>query len=259
MCYPKSSGTLISNFGNLFMTVSCCFAPAPRRIVRSRGARKPAGASFGSGGSDSFKAVFETVPSVKRPWNINIHYDALLDSKVPICARRVLDVGCGDGFLAARIAQRISAVTAVDLDEPVLRRARARFPTAPVRWLHGDVMTTDLPRFDAVVSNAALHHVADTRAALARLTDLVNPGGTLAVVTFVKPSLRNILWHSTSWVARGVVTRLRGKWQHSAPIKWPPPDTLRQLRVHVRTVLPGAGVRRLCYGRVLITWRAPTG
>jgi SAM-dependent methyltransferase len=201
--------------------------------------------------------VFEGVPSVQSPWNINIHYDALLDSKVPVGARNVLDVGSGDGFLAARIAQRISDVTAVDLDEPVLRRAKARFPNSPVRWVHGDFMSAELSRFDAVVSNAALHHVLDTRAALARFAELVNPGGTLAVVTLVKPSLRNILWHWASWVARGVIIRLRGKWQHSAPIKWPPPDTLSQLRAHVRTVLPAAGVHRLRYGRVLITWRAP--
>ena len=62
-------------------------------------------------------------------WNINIHYDALLDYKVPAGARRVLDVGCGDGFLAARLARRIPDVTAVELDAPVLQRARSGLPT----------------------------------------------------------------------------------------------------------------------------------
>jgi len=60
-----------------------------------------------------------------------------------------------------------------------------------------------------------------------------------------------------SWTACGVVIRLKAKWEHSAPIKWPPPETLPQLRAHVRALLPGAGIRRLLYGRVLITWRAP--
>jgi len=195
----------------------------------------------------------------QQPWNINIHYDALLEAKVPPGTRRVLDVGCGDGFLAARLAERIPEVTAVDLDAPVLQRARARFANPAIRWMHDDIMTAELPNagFDAVVSNAALHHVEDTRAVLRRLAALVIPGGTLAVVTFVKPSLRNGLWHLTSWTACVVVNRVRGKWEHSAPIKWPPPETLRQLRAHVSALLPGADVRRLLYGRVLITWHAP--
>ncbi|MCV7101823.1 class I SAM-dependent methyltransferase [Mycobacterium palustre] len=199
------------------------------------------------------------MPPAGHPWNINIHYDALLESKVPSGARRVLDVGCGDGFLAARLARRVQEVVAVDVDAPVLRRARDRFAATPVRWLHGDVMTADLPRagFDAVLSNAALHHLDDTRAALKRLADLVGAGGRLEVVTFVRPALRNGLWHLTSWVACGVVNRVKGKWEHTAPIKWPPPDTLHQLRTHVRATLPGARVRRLLYGRALVSWRAP--
>jgi ubiquinone/menaquinone biosynthesis C-methylase UbiE len=199
------------------------------------------------------------VRTARQPWNVNIHYDALLESQVPPTARRVLDVGCGDGFLAARLTRRVPDVTALDADGPVLERARARFAPAPIRWMHGDVMTADLPRggFDAVLSNAALHHIDDTRAALGRLAGLVRPGGTLGVVTFVKPSLRNGLWHLASWTACGAVIRVRGKWVHTAPIKWPPVDTLPQLRGHVRALLPGARIRRLLYGRALISWRAP--
>lgn len=93
--------------------------------------------------------------------------------------------------------------------------------------------------------------------ALERLAGPVSPGGSLAVVTFVKPSLRNGLWHFTSWAACGAVNRIKGKWEHSAPIRWPPPDTLRQLREHLRDRLPGARISRLLYGRALISWRAP--
>ncbi|OBI72950.1 class I SAM-dependent methyltransferase [Mycobacterium asiaticum] len=192
-----------------------------------------------------------------QPWNINIHYNALVDSLVPTDAQSLLDVGCGDGFLAARLARRISKVTALDVDEPVLQRARTRFPDAKIRWIRDDVMTAELPPFDAVVSNAALHHIDDTRAALARLADLVTPGGTLTVVTFVRFSVRTAWWHLATAMACVVVNRVKGKWEHTAPIKWPPPDTFSQLRRHVRAVLPDARIHRLLYGRVLITWQAP--
>jgi protein-L-isoaspartate O-methyltransferase len=54
-----------------------------------------------------------------EPWNINIHYDGKLDRCVPPEAGSVLEVGCGDGFLAARLSQRIPTVVAVDIDQPV--------------------------------------------------------------------------------------------------------------------------------------------
>ncbi len=183
----------------------------------------------------------------------------MLDATVPTGAGSVLDVGCGDGFLASRLSRRCPDVTAVDVDGPVLRRAQARFPDAEVRWLNADILTVplELKSFDAVVSNAALHHLDDTSAALQRLKSLVAPGGILAVVGFVRLSPRNALWHATSFVATGIATTVRGKWDHTAPIVWPPADTLRELKRHARRALPGVVVRRLLYGRILLTWRSP--
>ncbi|HVV14559.1 class I SAM-dependent methyltransferase [Amycolatopsis sp.] len=193
-----------------------------------------------------------------RPrWNANLHYDRLLAAGVPADARSVLDVGCGDGFLAVRLAKRVPEVTAVDIDGPVLQRARARFPGAPVRWVNEDFLAAEPETYDAVVSNAMLHHLPDTALALRRLASSVAPGGTLGVVTLVRYAPRNTLWQLASWVAIGIAIRVRGKWEHTAPLRWPPRDTLRQVRAHARAVLPGVRVRRLLYGRVLISWQAP--
>lgn len=152
-------------------------------------------------------------------WNVNIHYDARLADCVPAAAAAVLDVGCGDGFLAARLARRVPRVVAIDIDGPVLGRARARFPDVPVAWCQGDILTHPLETgsFDAVLSNAMLHHLPDTRAALRRLSQLVRPGGTLAVVGFARPGWRELPWAATSFVARGVAIQVRGKWEHTAP------------------------------------------
>ncbi len=192
------------------------------------------------------------------PWNVNIHYDGTLDALVPSSAASVLDVGCGDGFLAARLAARIFRVVALDIDQPVLDRAKKRFPAAEVTWLYGDVLTDVITpgSFDAVVSNATLHHLPDTRAGLRRLSALVRPGGILAIVTFARTEWRELPWVAASFVARGVAIRARGKWEHSAPTVWPPADTLRQLRAVAETELPGARVSRLLLGRVLIHWRS---
>jgi SAM-dependent methyltransferase len=195
---------------------------------------------------------------VAKPWNVNIHYDGKLDRCVPPHAVSALDVGCGDGFLAARLSQRVPHVVAVDIDQPVLERAKQRFPTARVTWRHGDILDAGdkLGSFDAVVSNAALHHLPDTRLALRCMRELVRPGGTLAIVAFARPGWRHLPWELATLVIRGVAIRIRGKWEHSAPTVWPPRDTVAQLRRHVGAELPGARVSLLPLGRIFIQWRA---
>ncbi len=162
-----------------------------------------------------------------EPWNVNIHYDGRLDDCVPPRAASVLEVGCGDRFLAARLAQRLPNVVAVDIDEPVLERAKQRFPTAPVKWLCGDIlaMADELGDFDAVV-------------------------------TFARPGWRHLPRALATLVIRGVAIRLRSKWEHSAPTVWPPRYTVAELRRHVRGELPGARVSLLPLGRVFIQWDA---
>lgn len=195
----------------------------------------------------------------RTPWNVNISDDARLEAAVPRTARSALDVGCGDGFLAARLARRVPRVVAIDLDAPVLERARRRFPDAPVEWRLGDVLELRAAdeRFDAVVSNATLHHLPDTRLAVRALGRLVAPGGVLAIGAFARFEWRELPWQVVAWVVRGVAIRVHGKWEHSAPIAWPPREGFRTLRRIVRDELPGARVLRTRYGRVRIVWRAP--
>src|SRR5215470_12032801 len=157
-------------------------------------------------------------------WNANIHYDARLAACVPAAAAAVLDAGCGDGFLAARLARRVPLMTAIDIDAAVLGRARARFPDAPVTWCHGDILTHPLEAgsFDAVLSNATLHHLPDARAALRRMGQLVRPGGTLAIVGFTRTGWRDWPWAVTALLVLAAANRLHGKWEHTAPQAWPP-------------------------------------
>jgi SAM-dependent methyltransferase len=195
---------------------------------------------------------------VPQPWNVNIHYDATLARLAHHGARSALDVGCGDGFLSARLARSGLEVVAVDADAPVVDRARARFPDVPVDWVVGDVMVLPLAAgsFDLVVSNATLHHLGDPGAALERLGDLVRPGGRLGVVCFVRPRWVDLPWWVIAFVARGAANRVRGKWEHTAPTSWPPAYTLAGLR-RAASRLPGARTRRLVLGRVLVTWERP--
>jgi SAM-dependent methyltransferase len=95
--------------------------------------------------------------------------------------RTILELGCGTGNDAARLAGEGYSVTAVDLSGEAIGRARARFG-AMASFIVAD-MTQRLPfpdgGFDAVMSNVALHMFPDdvTRAVFAEVGRLVRAGG----------------------------------------------------------------------------------
>ena len=196
--------------------------------------------------------------SAERPWNINIHLDRLL-ARLAAPGDRVLDVGCGDGFLSARLAEVGYHVVALDADAGVLDRAQERWAGRPVDWVHGDLMTHPLAAgsFDAALSNATLHHLPDAGAALARMAHLVRPGGTVGVVGFARNGPLDWPMSLIGAVGIFVLVRVRGKWEHTAPIAWPPQQTYGQMRRLSARVLPGSSYRRLWLGRYLLTWRRP--
>jgi len=96
-------------------------------------------------------------------------------------ARAVLELGCGTGSDAARLAGEGYSVTAVDLSGEAIGQAQARFGSL-ARFLVGD-MTLRLPfpdgSFDAVMSNVAAHMFPDdvTRTVFAQVGRLVRAGG----------------------------------------------------------------------------------
>ena len=95
--------------------------------------------------------------------------------------RTVLELGCGTGNDAARLASEGYSVTAVDVSGEAIERARARFASLAT-FLVADV-TQRLPfpdaSFDAVMSNVAVHMFPDdvTRTVFAQVGRLVRADG----------------------------------------------------------------------------------
>ncbi|KPI15336.1 Methyltransferase type 11 [Actinobacteria bacterium OK074] len=113
---------------------------------------------------------------------------------------RVLDVGCGTGYLTRRMATVAGpegSVTGVDPSPPVLayaRHKRQRGQQAPCTYREGTAEALDLPdaSFDTVVTSLMLHHLPEELrpAALGEMCRVLRPGGRLLVVEFRPPSSR---------------------------------------------------------------------
>jgi tRNA (cmo5U34)-methyltransferase len=117
------------------------------------------------------------------PWR-DTAYEHLLEF-VPAAPRRVLDLGTGDGLVAARIVETRpdAEVVACDFSAEMLSRARDRFAGAAEVTVVEHDLDDPLPeswgRFDAVVSAFAIHHVVDARKRVlyGEVFDRLEPGG----------------------------------------------------------------------------------
>ena len=125
------------------------------------------------------------VPSAGQDWDAsryaaNARFVAELGAPVvellaPRPGERILDLGCGDGVLALRLAELGCTVVGVDAAPDMVRQARTRGVDARL----GDGTALAFEReFDAVFSNAALHWMsAEPDAVLAGVARALLPGG----------------------------------------------------------------------------------
>lgn len=194
------------------------------------------------------------------PWNHNIHYHGRLAAELPGPAARVLDVGCGDGTLARRLAPRAASVVGIDPHGPSIASARQLSAGVDnVEFIEASLFDDVLERgsFDFVTAVASLHHM-DHEAGLVRMADLLRPGGVLAVVGIARTrSARDLAFDGAGFVTTRVLgARHGGNWQHAAPIR-EPDISYGGVRRVARRVLPGCHYRRLVLFRYLLTWRKP--
>ena len=95
-----------------------------------------------------------------------------------------LDVGCGTGALAARLAAAGYEMTGVDPSSGMLDVLRERAPAVRAVQGSGTALPFDDASFDIVLSVATLHHIADpgaVRATLAEMVRVARPGGRVLV------------------------------------------------------------------------------
>ena len=105
--------------------------------------------------------------------------------------KAVLDVGCGEGELAARMTQELeAAVVAVDQSPRMVELTRARDVDARI----ADVQSLPFPdaSFDVVLAAWMLYHVPDLPHALSEISRVLRPGGRLVAVTNAADHLREL-------------------------------------------------------------------
>jgi SAM-dependent methyltransferase len=135
--------------------------------------------------------------------------EAMLLDVVPDAPQRVLDLGCGDGRLAALVLDNrdtVREVVAVDASPPMLSQARERFAgdsrVGVQEWDLNDAITA-LGTFDVIVSGFAIHHLDEARkqGLFAEVAAQLRPGGQFANLEVIRSATPEL--HATFRTAIG--------------------------------------------------------
>src|SRR5512133_2616291 len=111
---------------------------------------------------------------------------------------RILDVGCGSGWLCEYLARLGYRVTGLDISPELIRLANERLSSLPYgvdqqtkpsyRFLVHDIEAAPLSEtFDAVICYDALHHFEDENAVLRNIGEMLELGGQLFVAEGERP------------------------------------------------------------------------
>ncbi|MGW2158306.1 class I SAM-dependent methyltransferase [Nonomuraea sp. NPDC001699] len=208
------------------------------------------------------------------PFDHNDHYHRAMARLVPGGARTALDVGCGTGRFARRLAGLGIEVDAVDPAPEVIEAASAS-PVDGVRFVCADVTRMELPpgHYDYISCLASLHHMPF--GTVAALRDALAPGGVLAVLgCYAERTTADFVWSLAAVPANAAARvavaageraggrdggRARGHRAVHVPAPVRPPEmSLEEVRREAASLLPGFSLRRRLFWRYLLTYRKPS-
>ncbi len=122
------------------------------------------------------------------------------DTRSWICTRatgRVLEIAIGTGLNLDHYPAG-TTLTGIELSPDMLARARTKAATTmpDVQLLLGDAHDLDFAdaSFDTVVCTFSLCAIPDSEVALAEMTRVLRPGGTLLLADHVSSSVRPVRW-----------------------------------------------------------------
>jgi 2-polyprenyl-3-methyl-5-hydroxy-6-metoxy-1,4-benzoquinol methylase len=160
-------------------------------------------------------------------------------------AKTVLDAGCGNGALAARLAADGFDVIGVDGDEGGIEVARASFPG--LRFEVGRFENSPPGAFDLVVSTEVIEHLYAPHELARYCFDALKPGGTLAISTPYHGYLKNL--------AFGIL----GTWDRHFTVDWHGGHIKFWSRATLTTLLEKQGFRVTGFigvGRLPWLWKS---
>lgn len=212
----------------------------------------------------------------------NDHYHNFLLRHLPSNCHDVLEIGCGTGGFARRLAEHSQHVLAIDFSPEMIRIARERSTQfsnsklSNIEFQLADVRNRDFPTnsFDCIASIATLHHLPYPEM-LRKMKAALKPNGVLLILDLFEParisdslvaglsdSLLNLMAIPVSVSLRlknhgRLLPRreVRAAWaaheRHDSYL------SLREVQALCDELLPGAQIKQHLLWRYSIVWKKP--
>ena len=151
-------------------------------------------------------------PDAREPHMFSKFMPQILDLLGPIKPEtRILDVGCGNGYVCGEFLRQGARVVGIDLSEKGLHFAREAYPQGRFEAVTADDHLLENLReepFDVVVSTEVVEHLHSPAAWARGCFAALKPGGTFICTTPYHGYLKNLL------------ISLAGRWDTHANPHW---------------------------------------
>ena len=199
----------------------------------------------------------------------NDHYHNFLLSHLPAHCDNSLDIGCGTGSFARRLAARSEHVLALDLSPEMIRIARERSANfSNIDFRLADVLNLPFAaeHFDCIATVATLHHLPPAEMLL-KMKAALKPGGVLLILDLFEPegatdAVLNLLALPMS-VGLRLIHHGRLLPQRSERDAWKAHEShdlypkMNEVQALCDDFLPGAKIRKHLLWRYSIVWTKP--
>ena len=157
---------------------------------------------------EDYSKTSTSYDTTRPPQGLEVIREALSTNAVPLRTQVLLDAGCGTGQYTAALIGDVAQITAIDLNEDMLRTAKEKLrgETGSGRLVFHQASLEALPidaqSVDAIMINQVLHHVADDpdkhwpgyQRVFSEFARVLRPGGMIVINSCSHAQLRNGFW-----------------------------------------------------------------
>lgn len=139
---------------------------------------------------------------MNQTWNTNLYDnkhayvfqygEEVVDLLSPKKNEKILDIGCGTGYLTHKIAQSGAHVIGIDNSKEMIYKAKSLFPS--ILFDLKDARDYEYEeQFDGIFSNATLHWIFEKERVITQMYNCLKKNGRLAVEFGGKGNIQNII------------------------------------------------------------------